>query len=101
MPPITTNSAKVDSSRNLDHEDNIAVTTGTATAKTRPSASAAAASLVSVILSSASTAMSRARAAKYRTKMKLSHAPIDVASASPTCASGNISTTLQTMLTAV
>src|SRR6516162_10277708 len=93
--------ASADSSRNLGHDDNIAVTTGAASAKTRASTIVAAASLMSVILSSVSGAMSRARAAKYSTRMKLSQAPIEVASANPTCANGNISAILQTMLTAV
>src|SRR5215469_16882149 len=99
--PIRINAASVDSSRNLDHDDNVAVTTGAASTKTRANTAAAAASLMRVVFSSASGAISRARAAKYSTRMKLSQAPIEVASANPTCASGNISAILQTMLTVV
>ena len=72
-----------DSLRNLDHEDNSAVTSGAAIKQNSASATPAAASLTSEALSSASAAMTRRARRRPGTRMKLIQAPIEVASAKP------------------
>src|SRR5262249_62208679 len=79
---------------------NNAVTGACASQSTTPSGIPQAAAVAAAPRRPASSAKWPRRAANHATRARLSQAPIEVASASPTCASDPIRATLQATLTA-